>query len=395
VISIAALLSPMSQTTIRAWAVTKLVSYGIPANNWRQGGTYSTLLTVTAAIFAMFASTLTAALSAAFLGTASGPWLVALAFYVYGVTAQSATYGTATLTFTNTGGGIYNYEAGQVVVSNATPGNAGNTFVTTEALLLAAGTPSSPTTATIAIQAQATGSAGGAAAGTITTLVTSMAGVSVTNAAAVIGLDADTDPTIVQKCLAAIAARSYKGPTGAYYAAVYGYGNVPGATNVVSGLPVNVNRIQVYTDPDTGNITVFVASPSGIADPNDVAGVQLAINLIARPEGITATAASATVQNFTAAMTVWSTSIGPTNAGNIQASALSARDAAMVQYPIGGRAKPPSLQGYLYSSYLVAAVGAVDPTIYAVDLSSWSALALAPGQVASVTGGITVKQVSS
>lgn len=389
-ISIAALLAPMAQPQLRASSVRLLKNFGVPADQWIAGGTYSTILTVVSYVFAGLTGVLSSALSAIFLPTATGTWLVALAYYVYGVTAQSATFGTGTATFSNTGGGVYNEEPGAVVIQAAN----GNRFTNTQVLALGPGTPLSPTVQTIDIQAQVQGSIGGAGAGQITQLVTSLTGVAVTNPTPIFGLDADSDATVRTKCIAAIAARSYKGPTGAYYAAIYGYGNVPGATNSVTGKPVNVNRIQVHTDPDTGDITVYLASPDGVADPNDVSGVQTAINTVARPQGITATAESCTVANFNAAITVWTTSAGVTAPQTIQQESLDAVDVAVAQYPIGGHVKTGT-QGYLYASFITAAAASVDPTIFSVDLSSWSALPLNVGQVAAVTSAVTVRQVST
>jgi hypothetical protein len=389
-IALTTLLAPITAAQARASAVAQLTSYGIPAASWRAGGVFSTILTVATTIYAGLSSVVTSALNAGFLPTATGAWLVALAHYVYGVTAQSATFGAGFATFSNTGGGVYNYDAGGVIIQDLT---SGNTFVTTAPLSLGAGTPSSPTVVTVAIQAQAPGSLGGAPAGGITSLVTVMASVTVTNAVAVLGLDADSDPLIRTKCLAAIAARSYTGPSGAYYAAIYGYGNYPGAVNAVTGAPVNINRIQVTNNPSTGAITVYVASPAGPADPNDVIGCQTAVTALAQPMGISATVVACTVVYFDASIVIWSTSSGANAAASILSEASLAIDNAVALYPIGGRTKPPSGTGYLYSSFVVAAASSVDPTIYAVDLAPWTSLELLPGQVAGVNSTITVRQV--
>jgi hypothetical protein len=390
-IALATLFAPVTQQQARTTCVTQLVSYGIPANNWVPGGVFSTILTVVCWFFAGFSQIISSAINGMFLGTASGGWLTALAYYLYGVTRQQATYGTTSYTLTNTSGGVYAFAAGQF---KAQAGSNGNVFSNVGSLTLASGTPASPSTATFTIQAIAPGSLGGAPAGAITTLVTSLTGVTGTNPAACLGLDAWTDAQTVAACYAALAARSQKGPPGAYLAAIYGYANVPGAANVVTGNPVNINRQQIYTDPDTGAITVYVASPSGAADPNDVAGVQIAIGQVAQPMGIIATAVSAVVVPFTAAIKVWSASSGTVVASSIALEAATAIDTMLAAYPIGGRTKPPGVQGYLFASAVVAAAGTADPTIYAVDLTPWTSLALAPGQVADLTSTITVGQVS-
>src|SRR5580698_2634287 len=167
-ISFATLLAPVTAAQARASAVSKLVNYGIPANNWVQGGVFSTLLTVICWLFASFTQVVTAAINGMFLGTASGGWLTALAYYVYGVTRQQATFGTTSYTLTNTAGGVYTFEPGQAVFQC---GLNNNLFTNVGAFTLAAGTPGSPSTATFTIQAKASGSLGGAPAGQITTLV--------------------------------------------------------------------------------------------------------------------------------------------------------------------------------------------------------------------------------
>jgi len=388
-IAFSTLLAPVDSATARAACVTRLVSYGVPANNWRPGGVFSTLLTVFCWLFASCSSVVTALINGLFLGTSSGGWLTALAYYVYGVTRQAATYGTATYTLTNTAGGVYSMAPGQFVCQC---GLNGNLFTNQSSFSLGAGTPASPTVVTITIVAQQLGSLGGAPAGAITTIVSTMVGVTGTNPVACLGLDEWSDAKVVAACYAALAARSQKGPSGAYLAAIYGYSNVPGATNVVTGAPVNVNRVQLYRDPDTGNITCYLASPAGAADPDDVAGVQVAITAVAQPMGVTSTSASCAPVSAGGIITVWSTSAGLAAAKGVYDLALIEILSAFSQYPIGGRTKPPGTQAYLFASYVEALATRADPTIYAVDYDRGD-LPLSEGQVATFTGAVLVRQV--
>jgi hypothetical protein len=389
-ISLPTLLSPVTAAQARTTAVNQLVSYGIPANNWRQGGVFSTLLTVFCTLYAGLFSLVSQAINSMFLGTASGQWLTALAYYVYGITAQKATFGTTPYTLTNTGGGIYSFAPGQFVCQC---GINGNSFTNVSTFSLAAGTPATPTTATFDVVAQVAGTAGGAPANTIATLITVMVSVTGNNSAACLGLDADSDAKIVSKCYAALAARSQKGPAGAYLAAIYGYSNVPGATNSVTGQPVNINRTQVYTDPDTGNISVYLASPAGVPDVNDIVGVQTAIDAIARPMGVVATAMACTPVYASGTITLWSDSVGAKAAQDVEIIAYVELLSAFSTYPIGGLTKPPGTQGYLWASYVEGVAMQADPSIYAVDLPIVN-LPLAPGAAAVFTGNILVRQVS-
>jgi hypothetical protein len=389
-ISLPTLLSPVTAAQARTTAVNQLVSYGIPANNWRRGGVFSTLLSVFCAIYAGLFSLVSQAINSMFLGTASGGWLAALAYYVYGIAAQKATFGTTAYTLTNTGGGIYSFAPGQFVCQC---GINGNLFANVSTFSLAAGTPATPATATFDVVAQVAGIAGGAPANAITTLVTVMVSVAGNNSAACLGLDADSDAQVVAKCYAALAARSQKGPAGAYLAAIYGYSNVHGATNSVTGQPVNVNRVQVYTDPDTGNISVYLASPAGVPDANDIVGVQTAIDTVARPMGVVATATACTPVYANGTITLWSDSVGAKAAQDVEVIAYAELLAAFASYPIGGLTKPPGTQGYLWASYVEGVAMRADPSIYAVDLPIVN-LPLAPGAAAVFVGRVVVRQVA-
>jgi Baseplate J-like protein len=384
-IPIAALLAPPTSAQIRSQMVNALVALGIPANQWRQGGTASTLLTIVANTFGMFATLVSNALGAAFLTAGpGGPWLVLLAYYVYGVTAQQSTFANGTIALANTGGGSFSFAAGTASFLNST---TGITYVNTSPFTVA---PLAPSTL-VPVQATTAGSVGtspaGAGAGTIDTIVSSMQGVTVSTPAPIVGLDADSNATIITKCLAAIANRSYKGPSGAYLAAVFN------ATNSVTGLPVNINRIQLVLDPSTGDITVYVASPGGVPIDTDVIGCQTSVTNTAQPMGITATVVACSLAAFASTITVWATGAGGGTADStIQSEVEAALIAYTEAYPIGGLVKPPSTVGYLYASALEGVAKGADPLIYAVDGFN-ADLELAAGEIADVTSTIVIRRI--
>ena len=386
-ISIQSLLTPIGQPAARSWLVARLVSYGVPAHLWRPRGSLSSILTAVSYLLAAFAATVTAALGGGYLPTATGAWLRALAIYRYGVTPQEASYGTGEVVLENTGASMVSAGPGQFIVQ----ADNGRTFANVDPVALMPGTHQFPSAQSVTFQAQILGQAGGAAAGTITRLGTSVLSVTATNPAAIVGSNGDSDTKVRQACLAAIAARSYHGPEGAFFASVYGYGGLPPATNVSTGKPVNVNRIAVQNDPSTGMVTAWLASPSGAADSNDVAGVQVAINAMALTMCSAAVAASATVVTLPIGFVVWTTAATPAALRRIRLAALDAIDNATAHYPIGGKCKPPATQGYLFASYLEGVVASVDPSIYAVDVAGGNA-ALAPGQVAVVIPTVVVRQ---
>lgn len=385
-IPLAQLLTAPTAASTRAAAVGILESIGIPASSWRSGGVASSLLTATTSVFAsVIASLVTTALAAPFLPISPPPWISILAKYVYGVIPVEATFASGTVSLTNPGGGTYNIKAGQLAVANSFTGT-----VYTNVAPFTLG----PTTtlAGVEVQANILGSVGNASAGpglgSIDTVVSTnlFPGVVVTvvNLAPVEGLDGDLPTVIRQKCLAAIAARSYFGPNGAYQNAIVQARN--------GTQPVNVNRWSIVNDPSTGEITAYLASPAGAPTALDVAAVQVAIDLLAQPQGITATATPCTVIPLSAApqtVTVWATGAGIVDPIALLADIEAAIDDALAVYPISGLATPPSTQGYLYASFLDGVVKSASPRIY--NVVGFVDVPLLAGQVAERTSTTTIR----
>jgi hypothetical protein len=369
-----------------------LVSLGIPANKWRSGGGWSSLLTVTTSLFAsVIAQIVSTFLSAQFITICPPAILPFAALFLYGVTVNLATYATGVVSLTNPGGGTYNIGAQQLVIANSF---SGVTYTNQQAFTLGPLT----TLANVAIQANTIGSAGsavpGPGAGSVDTVVSTQlfAGTQVTctNPAAITGLDADAPSLIVTKCLASIAARSYFGPDGAYQNAVLTARN--------GGNPVNINRWSETNNPSTGGITVYLAAPSGSPTTGDIAAVQAQIAQVAQPQGITAIAQSCTVVPITgpmAVITVWARGAGgSTSPATILNEVTTTLVAALALYPISGIAQTQGGQGYLYATFVTGAIKAADPLIF--DVQGFIAdLPLNPGQVAALTSAtvIQIRQV--
>lgn len=369
------LLTELTPDQVRANMVTALVALGVPADKWRKGGTYSTLLAIIATTFAGLTTLMVDAIGAGFLNTAAGPWLQLLAYYVYGVTVPPATFASGPLTFVNSGGGIYNYPAGQITILDPI---TKKTFVNAEALALGA-----TSTQTIQISATEAGAASSAPPGEINTLVTGLLGVTVSNATAIVGLDQLSDDAIRILCTNKLGAMSVRGPRTAYaYAASV-------ATNPITGAPVNINRTSVSSDSHTGIVTVVVASPSGAPDAEDVLGVIASIEAIARPEAVTVNVSGAVPEPDTDAITVWAENAPGADATTIASQVGDALAAFFSTYPVGGLSKGGV--SALWGSGVEAQCRSANATIFAVDGAN--DLALLPGQVAVDEITITVRLV--
>lgn len=307
---------------IRAAMVADLVSVGIPADKWRSGGVVSTMLTVASMSIALLAALVALIIQGFFLPTSTGNSLKLLAIYMFGVEIPEASFATGNVTLTNTGGASYSLGVGEYTALNPT---TKVNYTNSAAFVLGPlGTASVP------MVAATIGGAGNAAPGTITTNVTVLLGVTVTNPTALVGVDAPSDEDIRTLCLNSLGARSVRGVRTAYAYAVQT------AENSVTNAPVNINRYVVSSASHTGDVTVYVASPAGAPDANDVSGVATNVEAIARPEAVTAVVTGATAVAYTHALTIWASVPAGVSAADVKTAADAAVLAFLETYPIGG-----------------------------------------------------------
>jgi hypothetical protein len=326
-LSLTALTTPLTMAQIRALMVKALVALGIRADLWIAGGVSSSILTVAAQIGATASVLIATVISGFFLPLSSGTALQLLAIYVYGVTPPAATFATGKLTLTNTGGGVYtNIPVGSFVVQNLT---TKQTYTNTTIFTIGSvGTPTS--VVSIPIQATQQGSIGNAIPGAIQVQITPLLGVTVSNPSSVIGIDAISDSALRQLCLNALGARSVRGPRTAY-----GYA-VQTAINSITGQPVNINRWTISESSHTGTVTLYVAAPSGVPDPNDVAGVVTSIEAVARPNAVTAIVIAASAVPDNDVLTVQCLTPTGTTSAALQTAVQNGLGAFFESYPIGG-----------------------------------------------------------
>jgi len=281
-ISVSDLISGLSYTAMRDSIYSTLATLEFPVASWARGRVARTIVDLFARTVAPWTDTMAAFAASGFLDTATGQWLTVVADQVYQVTRDPATYASGEVTLDNAAGGSYSYAAGQFRVVNSTTKKA---YRNTSAFTLGP----LETGKVIAIEAAEIGSASSSAAGDIDTLETVLTGVTVSNAAAVVGEDEESDASLRARCRLKLAALSPNGPADAY--------SYVARTSELNG-GVDVTRVRVDADSTTGDVVVYVAGPSGTIA--DVTTIQDAINQYATPLCIDATVASATAftQNF-------------------------------------------------------------------------------------------------
>lgn len=374
------LIKPLTEEEVLEKFLANLETLSVPARTWRKGGSLRTILRVTARLVSDLTKLMAAVIEGGFLDKAKGAWLTLLAFYVYGVTRKSASYATGELTLTNTSGVPYVFGAEQLRALKTISSTVKKAYVNTAGFTLGAGV-----TLTIPVRAVEVGTSSNANPGEIDSLEVSLFGVTVTNDAAVLGLDEETDPELRQACIDKLGTLSLAGPRGAYAFA---------ATRATrpDGTPVNINRVQVSPQSSTGVVDVYCAAPSGAPDPTDLTYVRENIEAIARPDSVTCNVYAATNVAFARAITLYAVKAPGVSAADMKALAENAVAEFFRGYPVGGLKKPPSTQGKLYADRIDAAVIAVHSSIYDAD-GSGADMDLNAGQVATNSVAIAVTLV--
>jgi hypothetical protein len=184
------------------------VAVGLPARSWQPGGIARTIIKLLAIVLSVITTTLAEIAKGGFLDEASGAWLDLLAWNLYRVLRQGATYAQGSITLTNTGGEQGPFAPGDLHFSN--PATGALYHNTEEVTIPAAGA------ITCTIEADVAGSASSSAPTLISNMVTPIDGVTASNALAVLGGDGETDPQLRTKCRDKLEALSPNGAKGAY-----------------------------------------------------------------------------------------------------------------------------------------------------------------------------------
>lgn len=349
------LVTPLTRTDVETKIYEVMATVGVRTTAWKPGAVVRTMVTGCSIVIAAF-STLAAKLArSGFLELAEGVWLALVAWYVYGVAKDYATFAEGYVTLTNTGGGIYDLDAEDLIVSNPTTGKQ---YRNTTAFSLPA-----LSALTIPIRAIEVGAASTSAPGTITEVFTGLLGVTCTNALAVVGYDEESDPTLRARCGEKLGALSPMGPWDAYSHAA--------RTAVRSdGAKATVTRMRTIKD-GFGNVTTYVATASGAVSgaignlATDLGAIDEAIQQAAAPLAVTASTASATAVPIAVTYRVWMYN----TSGLTQAEIEDAIEARLITFmsgqPIGGN-KTGSDPGKVYHDAIRTVIGATLPQIFHV-----------------------------
>jgi uncharacterized phage protein gp47/JayE len=376
-ITISELLQSVTTAQVLEKMLAMLEAVGLKARSWREGGALRTILRVIAGIYAGFTALILGFVQAGFLETASGGWLTLLAYHVYGVTRIPATFANGKVTLTSAAGVSYPLAIGALRVTNPTTGKV---YTNTESFTIDPGD-----VLVVAVEAIEQGSASSTGAGTITAFESALPGLTVTNAAAVVGRDEEKDPDLRSRCKAKLGTISGRGPRGAYEFAIR-------SATRSNGSPVDINRWRVSESSSVGQVDIYVASPTGAPLDTDLPYIVDSIEALARPDTAKVNLYAATPVSYAKTITVWARRTDGISAEDIASTIGTALANALAEYPIGGLAKPPATNKYLFATNVEGIIRAAHPTIYAIDGAGPDQL-MTDGQVITLASAIVVNLV--
>lgn len=367
-VSLASLLVQETKAAIYAAALQVATDLGLDTTSWRAGDPTRSTYHILSNVLESFESIIVLFIGSGFLDYATGAWLTLLAEQLFNVTRTEASFATVTdYLLTNSGGGEYTLDAGDLTVKNSV---SGATYHNTTG-----GTLTSSGTLEVDLIADVAGSDGSSAVGEIDELVTTLLGVTGSNPNACVGVDEESDAELRVRCRNKVAALSPDGPADAYaYVAL-----TPDLTGT-SG----PTRVRVFGESDTGVVTVYVADADGNVSSDDRDAVEEAILTWATPLCITPVVTSATGVNVPVTYTVRIyRSVNLTEA-EVEDAIADALAELFATRPIGGDIPEGDTTGSLYVSNIIGAIRDVFPDdIFSVTVSAPAAdVALANNEVA-------------
>jgi hypothetical protein len=362
--SIDDLTTPVTKEEAQLSIFEGLAALGVNTTNWKPGAVVRTIIFIVSILFAAASNLIADIARSAFLEYAVGSWLTFVARFVYNVERQEATFGTGTLRLTNVGGGDYTLQPGELVVRNP---DTDKTYTNTLLIELGPGSELSPTIVDAQIVAQESGSKSTATIGKIRELVTAFPNVSCENTTSVVGLDAEEDPTLRQRCRDKLGARSVNGPSDAY-------AYVARSAKRSDGTPIAAFRLRFKKD-GKGNAYIYMAGANGFVsgDPeNDTTDLGVINDQIQRqvaPLGFTAHSLSATPRALNVDCQIYMLDTSGLTPAQVAALAEKALADYLARSPIGGFVIDGQ-PGRIYLDDLKGVIKSVRPEIFHVVFST-------------------------
>lgn len=348
---------------------------GLPITAWQSGSVGREILFICAQSIANFTQTSFSAAAGGLLDYATGDWLTLLAFELYDVTREPATFGTCTVRLTSTSNVGNNFNPGDLRFYNV---RTGQTYTSTTGGVLGPGNVT-PTTLDLTVQADQAGSDSNAAIGEITGMVTPVFGVTCTNLTVIVGNDEEADDALRERCRESLAKASPNGPSDAYnYFAKT-------ATRSSDGSSIGVTRTNVVQG--NGTIIVYVANAAGPIDAADLSDVNMSIQLNAVPTGFSADVVNATAVTVPVSVTIYLSRTSTLTAAQLTTLIDDKLTTYFANAPIGGY---QAGGGYIFTSAIIGQIYEASGDILRIVLTSPSTDVALDEDEVGVLGTVTV-----
>jgi hypothetical protein len=371
------ILTPAQRDDVLATLLALASSFGAPTTAWQEGDPILTTLTADAQKSADLTLVAVEIAKGGFGELLpSDAWADLWAQSRFNETRVPATEAGGLVNATNTSASNYVLAIGEFIVAHTT---TGKTYRNQAPITILAGVGLDD----ILVAADEAGIASNAAPATITTVVSSLVGVGVTNPLAFIGTDKETTPAFVNRSRAKLGSFSPNGPKDAYdYAA---------KTPRYSPTSTPITRTKTVLTIATGTLTTYLATAAGAPTGGDVAIVQAAFDQYVEPWGAQSIAAAASAVSQGVTYQAWVSGSQLTSA-QIEVLIEAALTAWFASLDIGGYVIPPDT-GAIYPDVLEQVIGQATPGILRVSVSiPATTVAMTSNQVAqlgAVTGTIT------
>ncbi len=348
--------------------LARLSELGFSATSWQPGSFQLSLVRAVANAWSRVGQSVAALSNWAFLDSAEGDALTALAHSHYDCARFPArpTRGFASLTCSATAG-PYTIIVGQLVISDAHDRRFRNTT---------GGTLSTAGVLQLEWEAEEPGDAGNVGSNTLQKLVTSLPGVTVNNPGlpttwvTEAGVNEETDPKLKERCRTRWPTLTYASPADAY-------------RHFARAASPGIARVLVDADNPRGpgTVDVYIAGDGGPSGVDDVNAAQAYIDQ-RRPVGASALVVAATLQSVTVTATVYHDATNASVISQVEAALRAAIRAA----PIGGYDLSPGPAHVLPFSHLVSAARGVPGVVDVVFVSPTGSLVV--GAYSVTFGGV-------
>jgi hypothetical protein len=381
------LTTPITREEFTESMIRVMAAVGLKTSSWKPGAVVRAMIVAVSVMLYGLSVIVALVARGGFLELSSGAWLRLCAYFGFGTAYNPATFAAGTLIINNTGALVFDEPTGEMRFL----GPLGQEYVATQRVQIAA----FQTGVVVGARAVVSGGAGGASAGTITRFGATYTGLTVTNPAAFVGSDDESDSALMLRARNAAASISPNGPIDAYE-------RVALDALREDGTSLGITRVRVVRGPGDRSCTVYAATASGAVSgaannpATDLGRLQYLVQTKACPTGMTAYAASGVGLTINIGYEVWLYTTSGLTSAQAQALIATAVTNYIKDMKIGGDRKVASGTGYVYLAKLRAVILGALPAGTAFDcvLSSPSADVACEGystpQLGTLSGAVTL-----